>query len=415
MRLNLISFPVFRPITKSNARYKGIHGGRGSGKSHFAGEYFLGKMIAGHRRVVFGREVQRSIADSSKQLLEDKIRQFGMENDFIITDSEIRYPKNESLAVFKGLLSHTAASIKSLEKFHDLCVDEAQQVSQYSLDIVTPTFRQPDSEMLFLWNRVSPEDAVDKLFVENKDDDDFLCIEANYDSNKRWHLSGLVRDMERDRDRDPDKYAHVWAGGYRQKSQARVFHNWKTQDFVAPDGVRFYYGADWGYSTDPTVLVRCYIDENARKIWIDYEAYKVGCEIDHRPQLFEKVPGSKSWPIRADSSDPAVISYMQRNGYPKLHGAKKGKGSVEEGVEFLKSYDIIVHSRCINVINELSFYSYEVDKKTQEILPTLKDKDNHIIDALRYALEGFLKTYKTPKQFDIAMKPKLHVEGNRYG
>jgi phage terminase large subunit len=133
-------------------------------------------------------------------------------------------------------------------------------------------------------------------------------------------------------------------------------------------------------------LVRCWID--GKRLYIDHEAYMVGCEIDQLPDLFARVPDSQKWFITADTARPETISYMQRHGYPKINAAIKGAKSVEEGVEFLKSFDIVVHPRCQHTIDELTVYSYEIDDLTGLILPKLADKDNHVIDALRYACEG---------------------------
>jgi phage terminase large subunit len=134
------------------------------------------------------------------------------------------------------------------------------------------------------------------------------------------------------------------------------------------------------------VLVRCYIV--GRVLYVDYEVWQVGCEIDKTPALFERVPESNRWPITADSSNPQSISYMQRNGYTRIEASVKGVGSVDEGIEFLKSYDIVVHPRCRHVVDEMSSYSYEIDKQTEEVLPKLADKKNHTIDSLRYAVEA---------------------------
>jgi phage terminase large subunit len=120
----------------------------------------------------------------------------------------------------------------------------------------------------------------------------------------------------------------------------------------------------------------------------------IGCEIDQLPDLFDRVPDSRKWFITADSARPETISYMRNHGYPKINHAIKGAKSVEEGVEFLKSFDIVVHPRCRHVIDELTLYSYETDKLTGQILPKLADKDNHMIDALRYACEGARKATK---------------------
>jgi len=373
---------VFLPLLAPK-RFKGARGGRGSGKSHFFAELLVVDSIRQHVRAACLREVQNSIKDSVKQLIEDKINKLGQERAFKITDTEIRGP-NDSLFIFRGLQNHTANSIKSLEGFNRAFVDEAQTISQRSLDILTPTFRS-GSELGFAWNPTNPKDPIDRFFLENADDPDFVSVRANYSDNP-WFPAELRRDMERDKRRDPEKYAHVWLGEYQSTSEARVFRNWTIQEFESPSDARFYYGADWGFSVDPTVLVRCWIKD--RKLFVDFEAWQVNCEIDKTPALFDKVQGSRRWPITADSSNPQSISYMARHGFPNIKPSVKGPGSVEEGVEFLKGYDIVVHPRCKHVIDELTLYSYEVDKQTGDVLPKLADKKNHTIDSLRYAVEG---------------------------
>ena len=149
--------------------------------------------------------------------------------------------------------------------------------------------------------------------------------------------------MEYDRDRDLDKYDHVWCGGYVKSSKSRVFNNWKVQEFEAPKDAHLRFGADWGFAVDPTVLVRCYIV--GRTLFIDYEAHQVGCEITDTPDLFMTVPESEKWPIVADGSRPETISHMRKNGFSKIMAAVKGAGSVEDGIEWLKSFDIVVHPR----------------------------------------------------------------------
>lgn len=373
---------AFLPFLKP-ARFKGARGGRGSGKSHFFAERLVEEAATGHVRAACVREIQNSIRDSVKQLIEDKIDALGLTDSFQKTDQEIRGPF-DSLFIFRGLQNHTAKSIKSLEGFHRALVEEAQTISQRSLDILTPTFRT-SSEMWFAWNPDKASDPVDRMFLENEGDPDFVLVRANYCDNP-WFPEELRGDMERDKRRDPDKYAHVWLGEYRRNSEASVFRNWRIENFITPPGARFYFGADWGFSVDPTVLVRCFII--GRTLFVDREVVKVGCEIEDTPALFATIPGSRDWMIRADSARPETISHVRRNGFPKLVAANKGPGSLEDGVEFLKSLDIVVHPSCVHAIDELSLYAYKTDKLTGDVLPLLEDKKNHVIDSLRYALEG---------------------------
>lgn len=341
----------------------------------------------GHQRIACLREYQTSIRDSVKRLIEGKIAQFDQQAAFEVTEVEIRGP-NESLFVFKGLHGENAASIKSLEGFTRAWVEEAQTISQRSIDILTPTFRSlpggGNPEMWFVWNPDSLRDPVERMFAEAEPDDpDFVCVTATFRDNP-WFPDDLRRDMERDRRRDPDKYAHVWLGGYQQRSERRVFHNWRVEEFETPDDARFYFGADWGYAVDPSVLVRCW--KRGHDLFVDHEAYEVGCKIDNLPALFAKVPGSKKWRIRADSARPDTIDHLRDRGFNVVPSIK-GAGSVEDGIEFLKSFDIRVHPRCAHTIDELATYSWKLDRRTDEVLPELEDRQNHVIDSLRYALE----------------------------
>jgi phage terminase large subunit len=202
----------------------------------------------------------------------------------------------------------------------------------------------------------------------------------------------LRAEMEYDRKRDPEKYAHIWLGEYQRNSETRVFKNWKVEEFDLPAGAIRRLGADWGYAIDPSVLVSCSIE--GKRLYVDHEAYMVGCEITQLPDLFDRVPDARKWFITADSSRPETISYMRHHGYPKINSAIKGPRSVEEGIAFLQSFDIVVHPRCKHVIDELTLYSYKQDKLTGVVLPILEDKHNHCIDSLRYACEGARKARK---------------------
>ena len=368
------------------ARYKGAHGGRGSGKSHFFGEYVIEQHILDQNdSTVCVREVQKSLDQSVKKLLENKIEAMNAGAYFDVQDARIKSTQGSGIIIFQGMQNHTADSIKSLEGYKRAWVEEAQSLSQKSLDLLRPTIRLPGSELLFSWNPNEETDPVDALLRGENPPPDAIVVEANYRDNP--YLPDVLRaEMEYDRTRDPDKYRHVWLGEYARNSQARVFRNWKVEEFESSTTATYRLGADWGFSVDPSVLVRCWID--GKRLYIDHEAYMVGCEIDQLPDLFARVPDSQKWFITADTARPETISYMQRHGYPKINAAIKGAKSVEEGVEFLKSFDIVVHPRCVHTIDELTVYSYEIDDLTGLILPKLADKDNHVIDALRYACEG---------------------------
>lgn len=382
----------FVPLLGS-ARYKGAYGGRGSGKSHFFAEMLVERalMQPGFRAACV-REVQKSLKNSVKLLVEDKIRKLGVQSSFDILEAEVRTPGG-GVIIFQGMQNHTADSIKSLEGFDVAWVEEAQSLSQRSLDLLRPTIRKPGSELWFSWNPGKPTDPVDVLLRGENPPADSVVIEANWNDNP-FLPAELRADLEDDRRRDPDKFLHVWQGAYSLNSEARVFRNWKIEEFEAPADAVHRFGADWGFAVDPTVLVRCHID--GRKLYVDAEAWQVGCEIDRTPALFDTIPGSRKFLIRADSARPETVSYMKRQGF-RIVEAIKGPGSIEDGVEFLRSFDIIVHPRCKKVAEELTLFAYKVDQHTGDILPVLDDKNNHTIDALRYALEELRRTGYKPR------------------
>ena len=382
---------VFTPLL-SPARYKGAYGGRGSAKSWtFAG--LLVRRCLTHPRTngVCCREIQKSLDQSVKKLIEQIIEEYGVGSKFTVREAKIHTPGGGQI-IFQGLQNHTADSIKSLEGYDIAWVEEAQSLSQHSLDLLRPTIRKEESELWFSWNPISNSDPVDK-FLREETPEGAVVIEANWRDNP-WFPEVLRKEMEYDRGRDRDKYLHVWEGKYRSNSLARVFSNWVVEEFTSPPEGIYRLGGDWGFANDPTVLVRARID--GKRIYVDYEAYMVGCEIDQTPDLFDTVPGARKWFITADSARPETISYMKRHGFPKISAAAKGKGSVADGVEFLKSFDLVIHPRCEHTIRELENYSWKVDPLTEQVLPILADKDNNVIDSLRYACEGVRKAQYKP-------------------
>ena len=395
MNLTIETPETFEPLLEAS-RYKGCWGGRGSGKSHFFAELAIERCIMAKTAICCAREIQKSLKHSVKKLLEIKIEQLGVGSLFEVQESTIK-GLNGSEIIFTGLQSHTSDSIKSLESFDILWIEEAQNVSQKSLDIVRPTFRKPGSELWFSWNPNDPTDPIDAFLRCDNPPPDSVIVQANYMDNP-WFPDVLKDEMEYDRKRDYDKYCHVWLGEYRKNSEARIFKNFIVEEFERPDGTIHRLGADWGFSVDPSTLIRCSLEGN--RLYVDYEAYMIGCEIVNLPDLFDRVPESRKWFIRADSARPETIDYMRKHGYPKIQAAAKGAGSIVEGISFLQSFDIVVHPRCKHLIDELNSYSYKRDKLTDEILPIIEDKNNHVIDALRYACEGIRKASTMKRKVD---------------
>ena len=197
-----------------DSRYKGAHGGRGSGKSHFFAEALVEDAIRfpGLRSVCI-REVQKSLKESAKRLIEDKIAALGVGSLFDVQNAEIKTPGG-GVIIFQGMQDHTAESIKSLEGFDRAWVEEAQTLSDNSWRMLRPTIRKEGSEIWASWNPRRRADPVDAFFRQGKAPDArIVCVEANWRDNP-WFPSVLEEERKRDHISDPDAYQHVWEGGY---------------------------------------------------------------------------------------------------------------------------------------------------------------------------------------------------------
>jgi phage terminase large subunit len=376
----------FQFLTKK-ARYKVAYGGRGSGKSWNVARTLL--ILAGVRplRVLCARELQVSIRDSVHRLLADQIEAMGLDSFYQVKDKEI-VARNGSMFIFEGL-RHNITKVKSMEGI-DICwVEEAERVSEASWKVLIPTIRKSGSEIWVTFNPDAETDPTYKRFIKNPPPDS-IVVKVNFDQNP-WFTDELRKEMEYDFRVDPDSAAHIWGGECRKISDAQVLKGkWVIDAFEPrPEWSGPYFGADWGFSKDPTVLVKSYIHD--RTLYVSEEAYGVGVEITETPALFDSVEGARKHTIRADSARPETISFMKRSGFNVI-AAKKGPGSVEDGIQHLRGYEkIVIHPRCKYTSQEARLYSYKVDKLTGDILPILVDANNHCMDAIRYSLEPIMR------------------------
>lgn len=380
--------PLLKP-----ARYKGLYGGRGGGKSHFMAEMLIERCVEDpNLRAVCIREIQKSLKFSAKLLIEEKIEELGYGDRFEILQSEIRHRDGKGLIIFQGMQDHTADSIKSLEGFEIAWVEEAQNLSRRSLRLLRPTIRREGSEIWFSWNPENESDPVDE-FLRGQQPKDSVVIATQYTDNP--HLPETLRkEAEEMRSLDSDEYQHVWMGGYNKKAKEQVFADrWVVDTFVPKLGVWDgpYFGADFGFSSHPGALVKCWVHHEY--LYVEYGAYNHHTEMNDIADVWRsQIPGCDEYTIRADSAEPKTISYLQRHGMYRVVGVKKWPNSVEEGVRHIRSYKkIIVHERCTDVAYEMQNYKHKVDKRSGDILPDIVDANNHCCDAIRYALQPIIE------------------------
>jgi len=382
------------------ARYRVAYGGRGSAKSWSFARGLIVRTLERPTRVLCARELQGSIRESVHRLLSDQIGQLELQPWFEIQQTVI-LGANNSEFIFEGVRSNPT-KIKSMEGINIVWCEEAERFSAASWEILIPTVRKAGSEILVTFNPDLETDPTYQRFVTSPPPGalvDFVIWKDN-----PWFPAELDAERQYLERVDPDAAAWIWGGQCRAASDAQIFRGKFVVEAFEPvthtsaNGEKPwsgpYAGADWGFSQDPTVLIRCWISE--RTLYIEHEAYAVGVDIDKTSALFDRVPGARNMVIRADNARPETISYMQRHGYPRVSAVEKWTGSVEDGIAHIRQYErVVLHPRCTHTIEEFRLYSYKVDQLSGDVLPDVVDAHNHAIDALRYALQPMIRRINT--------------------
>lgn len=213
---------VYEPLL-ADSRYKGAHGGRGSAKSHFFAEQLVEDSLAERGLLsVCIREVQKSLKDSSKRLIEAKLKKFrlGEADGFKVFETAIQTP-GDGVINFQGMQDHTAESIKSLEGFKRAWIEEAQALSHRSLTLLRPTIRVDGSQIWASWNPRRKSDAVDD-FLRGHKPSGATVIQANWRDNP-WFPSVLEEERQTDLKLYPDRYAHIWEGEYAKALEGAYY------------------------------------------------------------------------------------------------------------------------------------------------------------------------------------------------
>lgn len=258
--LRISTARVFAPLL-APARYKGAFGGRGSGKSHFFAELAVETCVrVPGTRIVCVREVQKSLKESVKRLVEDKIAALGIGHSFDCQKEQINTP-GSGVIVFQGMQDHTAESIKSLEGFNVAYVEEAQTLTARSLEMLRPTIRAPQSELWFSWNPRTKEDPVDRLLRGESPPPGAIVVRANYDTNP-FFPPELEAERTYDKRLNADRYFHIWEGEYEPAALGAYF----AKEMIAADAE----GRICNVPYDPALMVNTWWDlgvDDLTAIW----------------------------------------------------------------------------------------------------------------------------------------------------
>jgi phage terminase large subunit len=414
--LRIPTAEVFRPLYQPG-RYKAAWGGRGSGKSHDrAGALVDDSLYERGLLSVCIREVQKSLKDSAKRLIESKLEEFrlGEADGFKVFTDRIQTP-GDGIIIFQGMQDHTAESIKSLEGFKRAWAEEAQTLSARSLNLLRPTIRAPGSELWFSWNRRLKTDAVDRMFLGGTPPTGSIIVHANYDDNP-WFPAELEQerlDCMRDQ---PEQYAHIWEGdyvsvaegAYYAKDLAKAIAD-KRITQLAPDPL-LPFKAFWDIGIrDATSIWIAQLSGQTIKVLDYYEA--VGQPLgSHLEWLRAHGYGSATCVLPHDGARADMITAVRFEDHIRSAGfacetvENQGKGAALKRVEAARRlfpriwFDEL---RCAGGIDALGWYHEKRDEHRNIGLGPEHDWASHAADAFGLMCVAYEEPSK-PVELDFA-------------
>jgi phage terminase large subunit len=399
METKIINIPAeFKRLFDSDWREAAVWGGRYSLKSHTVARFLLIKARQQKTRVACFREFQNSIADSSHHLLSHLIKEYNL-NDFEITNNSIINRINGSDFIFKGLC-HNEQNVKSTEGIDIAWVEEAQTVSNDSLEILTPTVRKPNSQIIYTYNRIYEDDPVHRrLVVEGRPNT--LKINVNYDIAIKYGMMPdvILKEIEDDKKNRPALYKSKWLGEPASIEQ-RIYSDWKIIDEIPHEARLERYGLDFGYRPDPAAIVGIYYYNGG---WIvDEVLYRQEVQNHELANTFKSLPEKL---VIADCAEPKSIDEIRSYGI-NIQGCKKGKDSKKFGIKLLQGQPVSITKRSVNGIKEYYNYLWSVDKNGVVILGETEGKD-HFLDAMRYGMETLGRLKQELSYWDRIWKDEL--------
>jgi phage terminase large subunit len=383
------------PLYTGNFMYHILYGGRNAAKSFCVADFTLvSSLMYINSTILCARETQKSISASVHTLLKRRIKYLELDKYFRVTETKIVAIPTNTEFYFTGLWSNTE-SLKSIPDIKILWIEEAASIKAVSWEKLLPTItRNRGCKVVCTLNPEYETDVVYKKFVVNEPPPKSYVKKLTYRDNPFPISEDEIAMMDHMRNTDYDLYMHVYEGECISHSDAQIFKNkWLVADFEEPERMNYYYGIDFGSTVSYTAIIRCYINENT--LYITHEVYSLDIGIEEIGVVAErKIPGFKKAKILADSARPETILFLKRRGY-RVEGVEKGKGSIEDGIAYIRAFDkVVIHPRCVNTAMEFKLYSYKIDDRSEEITDRIVDAYNHLIDALRYALERCMKKNK---------------------
>lgn len=400
----------YKTFWNFRGRYRVCKGSRASKKSKTAALWYIYNMMKypGSNLLVI-RKTGRTLKDSCFTELKWAVSRLGVDHLWRFKESplEAEYAPTGQKIYFRGLddpLKVTSITVDVgvlcwmwIEEAYEVMKEEHFDTLDESIrgECPAPLFKQ----ITLTFNPWNERHWLKKRFFDAPEDPDILALTTNYLCNE-WLDSADLAVFERMKSQNPRRYAVAGLGGWGIVD-GLVYENWKEEAFALkdlPEDAQSAFGLDFGYTNDPTALFCGFVSLDQRRIYVWDELYKKGLS---NKSIYNEITrmGYSKESITADSAEPKSIDELKGMGL-RIKGALKGKDSINNGIQWIQDFEIIIHPRCVDFLTEISNYQWKKDKFDKK-LNEPEDEGNHLMDAMRYGLEKYilnkkvkLKTFK---------------------
>ena len=384
-------------------RYRIVKGSRRSKKSKTMALwsiYNIMKYPLSNMLVV--RKTYRTLKDSCFTELKWAIKRLQVEHLWQVKESplEMTYVPTGQKIYFRGLddplkITSIATEVGVLSW---MWIEEAYEITkEEDFDTLAESMLGdcPDGlwkQITLTFNPWSDRTWIKARFFDVQDPD-ILAITTTYRCNE-WLSEADRQEFERMKRQNPRRFSVAGDGNWGV-IDGLVYEKWTEQAFTLkdlPPDAQSTFGLDFGYTNDPSALFCGFLSLEQRKLYVWDEMYKKGMS---NKAIFQEVSrmGYAKEQITADCAEPKSIDELRGLGLIRIKGAKKGKDSVNNGIQWIQDLEIIIHPRCVNFLTEISQYQWKKDK-FGKAMNEPEDDNNHLMDAMRYALERFIQKNK---------------------
>ena len=369
------------------------YGGASSGKSHGVVQKVVFKALndwKSPRKILFLRKVASTIRDSIFQDVMQCLSDWKVLEHCYINNTDYRMVlPNGAMFIFKGM--DNPEKIKSIKGISDIVMEEATEFTLEDYTQLTLRMRErkhPKKQIFLMFNPVSKVNWCYKTFFEKPNKDkDIKIMHSTYTDNK-FLDERTKENIERLAKMNP-AYYRIYALGEFATLDKLVFPEYKTAILNAENmkSIPSFFGLDFGYTNDPSAFVHVKLDKENKVLYI-LEEYTKKAMLNNEIASMIKSFGYQKEVIIGDSAEPKSIAELRMQGISRIQSARKGKDSVLNGIQFMQQFDIIIDERCFKTIEEFDNYTWKKDKASNEYVNIPVDSYNHVIDAIRYALES---------------------------